>query len=145
MASCSNESRFEVSNTRIRVNHAGGIFIPLGRTKSFWGINFGSASYPSRTQLQEAQMGSRRSFLKIAGTSLGIGALYSVLPKPLKGETAEMARWIGAGNGEQTTPFTFVQMSDAHVGFNGPPDPLGTKAFERAVELINGLPQQPDL
>lgn len=90
-------------------------------------------------------MGNRRSFLKIAGTSLGIGALYSVLPKPLKGETAEMARWIGASNGEQATPFTFVQMSDAHVGFNGPPDPLGTKAFERAVELINGLPQQPDL
>jgi len=24
-----------------------------------------------------------------------------------------------------------------HVGFNGPPDPLGTKAFERAVEMIN--------
>jgi 3',5'-cyclic AMP phosphodiesterase CpdA len=90
-------------------------------------------------------MGNRRSFLKIAGTSLGIGALYSVLPKPLKGETAEMARWLGASNGEQASPFTFVQMSDAHVGFNGPPDPLGTKAFERAVELINGLPQQPDL
>jgi 3',5'-cyclic AMP phosphodiesterase CpdA len=31
------------------------------------------------------------------------------------------------------------------VGFNGPPDPLGTKAFERAVEMINGLPTAPDL
>jgi 3',5'-cyclic AMP phosphodiesterase CpdA len=31
------------------------------------------------------------------------------------------------------------------VGFNGPPDPLGTKAFERAVEMINKLPQRPDL
>src|SRR5205814_26748 len=27
----------------------------------------------------------------------------------------------------------------------GPPDPLGTKAFERAVELINGLDTRPDL
>jgi 3',5'-cyclic AMP phosphodiesterase CpdA len=31
------------------------------------------------------------------------------------------------------------------VGFNGPPDPLGTKAFERAVEIVNKLPQRPDL
>jgi 3',5'-cyclic AMP phosphodiesterase CpdA len=38
-----------------------------------------------------------------------------------------------------------VQLSDAHVGFNGPPDPLGTKAFEGAVEMINGLPKAPDL
>jgi 3',5'-cyclic AMP phosphodiesterase CpdA len=38
-----------------------------------------------------------------------------------------------------------VQLSDAHVGFNGPPDPLGTKAFERAVEMINALPKAPDL
>lgn len=90
-------------------------------------------------------MANRRSFLKIAGTSLGIGVLYSVLPTPLKGESGEVVRWLGASNGEQATPFTFVQMSDAHVGFNGPPDPLGTKAFERAVELINGLPRKPDL
>jgi 3',5'-cyclic AMP phosphodiesterase CpdA len=41
--------------------------------------------------------------------------------------------------------FSFVQLSDAHVGFNGPPDPLGTRAFERAVEMVNGLPQRPDL
>jgi len=43
------------------------------------------------------------------------------------------------------TPFSFVQLSDAPVGFNGPPDPLGTKAFERAVEMINGLSTAPDL
>ena len=34
---------------------------------------------------------------------------------------------------------------DAHVGFNSPPDALGTKAFERAVEMINALPRRPDL
>ena len=52
-----------------------------------------------------------------------------------------MMRWLGKQNGEAVTPFSFVQLSDAHVGFNGPPDPLGTKAFERAVEMINALPQ----
>jgi hypothetical protein len=56
-----------------------------------------------------------------------------------------MMSWLGKNNGEKVTPFSFVQLSDAHVGFNGPPDPLGTKAFERAVEMVNSLPQQPDL
>ena len=56
-----------------------------------------------------------------------------------------MMRWLGKQNGEAVTPFSFVQLSDAHVGFNGPPDPLGTKAFERAVEMVNALPQRPDL
>jgi 3',5'-cyclic AMP phosphodiesterase CpdA len=52
---------------------------------------------------------------------------------------------MGKQNGEKVTPFTFIQLSDAHLGFNGPPDPLGTKAFERAVEMVNQLPQRPDL
>lgn len=88
---------------------------------------------------------NRRSFMKIAGSSLGIGVLYTALPMPVVGESGEMMRWLGKQNGEAVTPFSFVQLSDAHVGFNGPPDPLGTKAFERAVEMINGLPKAPDL
>ena len=88
----------------------------------------------------------RRSFLKIAGTSLGIGVLYSALPKAAAGgAVGEMFSHMGKQNGEKVTPFTFIQLSDAHVGFNGPPDPLGTKAFERAVEMVNQLPQRPDL
>ena len=82
---------------------------------------------------------NRRSFMKIAGSSLGIGVLYTALPMPATGEAGEMMRWFGKQNGEMATPFSFVQLSDAHVGFNGPPDPLGTKAFERAVEMINGI------
>jgi predicted phosphodiesterase len=88
---------------------------------------------------------NRRSFMKIAGSSLGIGVLYTALPMPVVGEAGEMMHWLGQQNGEKMTPFSFVQLSDAHVGFNGPPDPLGTKAFERAVEMINGLPKAPDL
>jgi len=86
----------------------------------------------------------RRSFLKIAGTSLGIGVLYSAMPAAaaVRGEPAELFNLWGKKNGERVTPFTFVQLSDAHVGFNGPPDPLGTKAFERAVEMVNQLPQR---
>lgn len=87
----------------------------------------------------------RRSFLKVSGTALGIGVLYTAAPIAASGEVGEMMRALGTKNGEVVTPFSFVQLSDAHVGFNGPPDPLGTKAFERAVEMINALPQQPDL
>jgi len=89
----------------------------------------------------------RRSFLKIAGSALGVGVLYSAYPAAAatRGAAAGLFDALGRANGEKVEPFSFVQLSDAHVGFNGPPDPLGTKAFERAVEMINGLPQRPDL
>jgi len=85
----------------------------------------------------------RRRFLKIAGTSMGVGALYTVFPR-LAGsaEAAEAARQLGLKNGEKPTPFTFAQLSDAHVGFDGP---IGTRALEKAVDIINGLPQAPEL
>ncbi len=88
----------------------------------------------------------RRKFLKVAGVSLGFGALYRVAP--LLGrdpEARSVARLLGKKNGEAISPFSFVQLSDTHVGFSGPPNPLGTQAFERAVEVINGLPQRPEL
>ena len=89
---------------------------------------------------------SRRKFMKIAGASIGIGALYQVAPlSAATGPAARIAALLGKKNGEPVTPFSFVQLSDTHVGFEGPPDPLGTKAFERAVEVINNLPQKPDL
>jgi 3',5'-cyclic AMP phosphodiesterase CpdA len=88
---------------------------------------------------------NRRSFMRIAGMSLGAGALYQVLPVKLNAESNEIFNWMGDKNGERPAPFSFVQLSDTHVGFNGPPNPLGTKAFERAVEIVNKLPQRPDL
>ncbi len=88
----------------------------------------------------------RRSFLKITGTSIGAGALYQVgAAFAGQGAGLELANLLGRQNGERVTPFTFVQFSDTHVGFEGPPDPLGTQAFERAVETVNGLAVPPDL
>jgi len=86
----------------------------------------------------------RRKLFKIAGWTLGAGALYSFAP-PARGEGGRLMDLLGKKNGERPTPFTFVQFSDTHVGFDGPPDPLGTKAFERAVETVNALPERPDL
>jgi 3',5'-cyclic AMP phosphodiesterase CpdA len=86
----------------------------------------------------------RRKFLRIAGVSLGAGALYR-FAAPALGEGGRLMELLGKKNGERPTPFSFVQFSDTHVGFDGPPDPLGTKAFERAVEMVNALPERPDL
>lgn len=88
---------------------------------------------------------TRRNFLQFAGMSLGLGTLYAVSPGL---RSSALGRAFGERmkdhNGEAVKPFTFLQLSDSHVGFNGPPDPLGTAAFERAVEVVNGLPERPD-
>src|SRR5579863_4254577 len=88
----------------------------------------------------------RRSFLRVAGTTFGIGALYSVFPALTRTAGAEgIVRSLAELNGEAPAPFSFIQLSDTHVGFNGPPAPLGTKAFESAVATINGLKRRPEL
>ena len=89
----------------------------------------------------------RRKFLKIAGVSLGFGALYRVAPALARGgERGRRSHGCSrARTATRVTPFSFVQLSDTHVGFSGPPNPTGTRAFERAVEIVNRLPQTPDL
>jgi len=88
---------------------------------------------------------TRRDFMRFTGLTLGLGTVYTVVPGL---HSPALARAFGErmkeANGEAVKPFTFLQLSDSHVGFNGPPDPLGTAAFERAVEVVNGLPKRPD-
>ncbi len=89
---------------------------------------------------------SRRDFMKFGGMALGLGTLYTVAPGL---QSSALGRAFGehtkGKNGEAVKPFTFLQLSDSHVGFSGPPDPLGTAAFERAVEVVNGMAERPDL
>ena len=84
---------------------------------------------------------NRRDFMKFSAFTLGAGALLQFTPAPAAAGWFDHLR---RRNGEAPKPFSFVQLSDTHVGFSGPPDPLGTKAFERAVDAINALHQQPD-
>jgi hypothetical protein len=87
----------------------------------------------------------RRTFLRLAGASLGAGALYRAFPALAEGGAGEATRRaLGRRSGEAPRPFSFVQLSDTHVGFEGPPNPTGTKAFERAVERVNRLAAPPD-
>jgi 3',5'-cyclic AMP phosphodiesterase CpdA len=88
----------------------------------------------------------RRRFLRLSGLSLGAGALYRAFPAlAAGGEAGETARRLAQANGEAPRPFSFVQLSDTHVGFKGPPNPTGTRAFERAVEVVNALDPLPEL
>jgi hypothetical protein len=87
----------------------------------------------------------RRAFMRISAMSIGAGALLQFSPLAGTARGSAMARLFHNQNGEEPGAFSIVQLSDTHVGFQGPPDPLGTKAFERAVDVINGLDPQPDL
>jgi 3',5'-cyclic AMP phosphodiesterase CpdA len=87
----------------------------------------------------------RRAFLKIAGASLGFGALYRFAPALADGgEGSALSLRLAKANGEAPAPFLFAQLSDTHVGFSGPPNPTGTRAFERAAAILDGLPAKPD-
>ncbi len=98
------------------------------------------------TEAMDMREVDRRSFLRIAGMSLGVGALYRVAPAlAATKEGADVARQLRRKNGEGVQPFTFVQLSDTHVGSGPPQNPQGTAAFERAVETVNRLPVKPDL
>jgi predicted phosphodiesterase len=96
-----------------------------------------------RTKMKERV--DRRSFLRVLGLALGTGVVYEFAPLLARHAGADtISDFFKQANGEAPASFTFAQFSDTHVGFQGPPDPLGTKAFEGAVELMNRSKQRPD-
>ena len=72
---------------------------------------------------------NRKDFLRLAG--LG-GVVFA----------SSLGRWGGALAAGQD--FFFVQMTDSHWGFEGPPNPEAKNTLKRAVTAVNGLAQQPD-
>jgi hypothetical protein len=75
---------------------------------------------------------NRRSFLRLAG--LG-GAVY----------ISGLSGWANAAKpGVTYDEFFFVQLSDAHWGFEGPPNPDARGTLKKAVAAVNGLAQTPD-
>jgi len=78
----------------------------------------------------------RREFMRLAGYggvvfASGLGAACSSYPQA-SGKPAEL------------DDFYFVQMSDAHWGFEGPPNPDAKGTLKKAVEAVNSLSQPPD-
>ncbi len=84
----------------------------------------------------------RRGFLKCMGW-VGTGILYTLSGGILRSQI------IGQPSSENplsstSQDFTFVQISDSHIGFNKAPNKDVTATFQEAVNRINALPQPPE-
>jgi hypothetical protein len=75
----------------------------------------------------------RREFLQL----LGLGG--AVFASALSG-CANVLRGSGSGQDD----FFFVQISDSHWGFKGPPNPEAANTLRQAVDAVNALPATPD-
>lgn len=79
---------------------------------------------------------NRRTFLKLAG----LGGLVFA---------SRLSGWANAADGTTMQggtagDFFFVQMSDTHWGFEGPPNPDARGTLRKAVAAVNSLAEQPD-
>jgi calcineurin-like phosphoesterase family protein len=79
---------------------------------------------------------NRRSFLRLAG--LGGAIFVSGL-----GGWATAAAKSGVA-GTAYDDFFFIQLSDSHWGFEGPPNPDARGTLKKAVAAVNSLDQLPD-
>jgi hypothetical protein len=88
--------------------------------------------------LGASQGTNRRNFLK-CGAWAGAGILWTV--------AGGIPRSTGLGFGEAanaaTTAFSFVQISDSHIGFNKAPNPDSAGTFKEAIQQVRALPTQP--
>ena len=78
--------------------------------------------------------------------SLGVGALITVAPGMAGGGTAigdDAVVSAAERRGRQSVPARAAQRCARRI--SGPPNPTGTKAFERAIDIVNRLDPQPDL
>ena len=80
----------------------------------------------------------RRGFLKCMGWA-GTGMVWT-----FGGGLASSLTLEAAAAAPRTHPFSFVQVSDSHIGFAKDPNPDARATFREAVAKIAALPQKPD-
>ena len=79
----------------------------------------------------------RREFLKCMAWA-GTGLVWTL------GEGVPSSRLLAQSPKKGDAGFSFVQISDSHIGFNKPANPDVTATMQEAIARINSLPQQPD-
>jgi hypothetical protein len=93
------------------------------------------------TQDPQASGLPRQAFLKKSAAIAGAGMLWGLSG----GELAAHA--LAAGQQDRaravTPGFSFVQISDTHVGFHQAANPNVLGTFERAIQRLNALPERP--
>jgi Icc protein len=87
---------------------------------------------------------NRRSLLTNCAGWAGAGALYTLTGGITSSISLDAALAATPHHGK-TKPFTFLQISDTHVGFDKSANPNARGTAIEAVEKINALPQKPDL
>jgi hypothetical protein len=89
---------------------------------------------------REVDMGSRRrDFMKLAG----LGGV--VFASTLRGGVSEALASGRKGGAKDEKEFYFVQLSDTHWGFDGPPvNPDASGTLVKAVDAVNALDEAPD-
>jgi len=80
----------------------------------------------------------RRGFLKCMAWA-GTGVLWTVSGGVLSSCTLAPGQSAPAGS------FSFVQLSDSHVGFNKAPNADVVATLQQAIDRVNGLPTVPEL
>ena len=82
----------------------------------------------------------RRGFLKCMAWA-GTGLVWTLSGGvPVSRVFAKDAKKNATGGGD----FTFVQISDSHIGFDKPANPDVTATLQVAIDKINALPKAPD-
>src|SRR5689334_10410480 len=84
----------------------------------------------------------RRGFLECMGWA-GTGALFAMSGGIASSVTLDEALAAAPPRGK-AKPFTFLQISDSHVGFDKPANPDARGTFKEAVAKIGKLPAKPD-
>jgi Icc protein len=84
----------------------------------------------------------RRQFLKCSSWA-GAGVLWTMNAGVGASMLLDQAVAATAPGGRGVRPFTFLQVSDSHIGFRKDPNPDARETFREAVAKIRGLPDKP--
>ncbi len=84
----------------------------------------------------------RRGLLQCVGWA-GTGALYLMSGGVASSVSLDAALAATPRHGK-VKPFTFLQISDSHIGFDKPANPNARATFVEAVEKVKALPVKPD-
>lgn len=92
--------------------------------------------------LREQDGIDRRGFLKcMAWAGTGLVWTFAAGVPTSQVLASPFSKRLGYG---QSGDFSFVQVSDSHIGFKKPANPDVTGTFQAAVDKITAAPQQPD-
>src|SRR5215475_1095635 len=80
----------------------------------------------------------RRGFLKCMAWA-GTGLVWTLAGGVLSSCTLPQAANGAGGQGD----FSFVQISDSHIGFSNLPNTDVTGTFQKAIARVSGLPSRP--